>query len=120
MKTRIFIMIFGLAAIFTSCKKDRTIEEPSAPTKMDELQVPASFNWKTTKDYNLTLTAPLAGIAEVANAGGVAYQKAYLSANQAYTLKLTLPAYEKAVKLSFKGQTVDLALSANTLQYSFQ
>ncbi len=120
MKTRTLILLFGMVVILASCKKDREMQEPANPSKMEELSVPSSFTWKTTKDFSLTLSANADGIAEVNNTSGISYQKAYLSPGQAYTMKLTVPAYEKAVKLKFLGQESELQLSATTLSYQFQ
>ncbi len=120
MKTRIILIVLGFATLFVSCRKDRNIiENPSEPKVMEELKVPADFNWKTTKDFSLTLTSPVAGIAEVTNSSGIAYQKAYLTAGQPYTMKLTLPAYEKAVKLRLGNATAELELKAEILEYQF-
>lgn len=120
MKTRIILIVLGFATLFVSCRKDRNIiENPSEPKVMEELKVPADFNWKTTKDFSLTLTSPVAGIAEVTNTSGIAYQKAYLTAGQPYTMKLTLPAYEKAVKLRLGNATAELELKAEILEYQF-
>jgi hypothetical protein len=119
MKKIALLLTIGFALTFTSCKKDKVENPVSKPNTMEELQVPASFNWKTTKDISLTLTGNGNGLVEVANATGVAYQKAYLSSGVAYTMKLTVPSYEKTVQLKFLGQTASLELTANVLQYQF-
>lgn len=121
MKTRIILIVLGFATLFVSCRKDRNIiENPSEPKVMEELKVPADFNWKTTKDFSLTLTSPVAGIAEVTNSSGIAYQKAYLTPGTPYTMKLTLPAYEKSVRLKLGNQSATLELTATVLQFVFQ
>lgn len=120
MKTRILLLMTILMVALLSCRKDREIpQESGVPKVMEELKVPDNFNWKTTKDYSLTLTSPVAGIAEVTNTSGIAYQKAYLTAGQPYTMKLTLPAYEKAVKLRLGNATAELELKAEILEYQF-
>lgn len=103
--------------VLTSCRKDRF--EPITPGSMEELKVPANFDWKTTRDYTITITAATAGLVEVANANGIAYQKAFLAAGTPYAMKLTLPTYEKSVKLKFQGKTADLNLSGVNLTYQF-
>lgn len=117
MKKIVFFMVIAVLATLYSCRKDRF--EPNQPKNMEELNVPANFDWKTTKDYTITLTANAAGMVEVANAGNVAYQRAFLVAGAPYAMKLTLPTYEKAVKLKFQGKTVDLNLSGTSLSYQF-
>ncbi|MBW7848614.1 MAG: hypothetical protein H3C41_11100 [Bacteroidales bacterium] len=121
MKTRILLIILGLSTLFVSCRKDREIvQDPGTPKVMEDLKVPSEFNWKTTKDFGLTLTSPVAGIAEVTNSSGIAYQKAYLTAGMPYTMKLTLPAYETSVRLKLGNMSANLELSSTELQYTFQ
>lgn len=119
MKKTAFLIIIGIAFLFPSCKKDRIDNTDTKPENMEELQVPADFLWKTTKDYSLTLSANSSGIVEVNNTSGISYQKAYLSPGNAYVMKLTVPAYEKTVKLKFSGQEAMLELSASNLIYHF-
>jgi hypothetical protein len=119
MKKITFLLIAAIALIFTSCKKDRIDNPDNKPQTMEELQVPADFSWKTTKDFSLTLSASASGIVEVNNASGISYQKAYLSPGLAYTMKLTVPSYEKTIKLKFLGQEATLELTAAALNYQF-
>ncbi len=118
MKKIIFLSLISLVFVFSSCKKDR-FDEPKAPEKMEELAVPANFDWKTTKDIQLTLSANASGIVEVTNSQGVAYQKAFLTPSLPYTLKLTVPTYEKNVKAKFLGQEQSIVLSGNNLTINF-
>ena len=119
MKKITLLLTIGLALAFTSCKKDKVEDPISKPNTMEELQIPASFNWKTTKDISLTLSGNANGLVEVTNSAGVAYQKAYLSSGVAYTMKLTVPSYEKTVQLRFLGQTASLELTTDVMQYQF-
>ncbi|PKP50975.1 MAG: hypothetical protein CVT92_13870 [Bacteroidetes bacterium HGW-Bacteroidetes-1] len=105
--------------IFTSCKKDRFDGPDTTPENMEQLTVPTSFDWKTTKDIQLTLTANASGIVEVTNSQGVVYQKAFLTPGQPYAMKLTVPTYEKSVKLKFMGQEASLELGTASLNYAF-
>jgi hypothetical protein len=118
MKKLILFSIVALAVLLSSCKKDR-FDEPKAPEKMEELSVPANFDWKTTKDFSLTLTSATNGIVEVANTKSIAYQKAFLTPGQSYTMKLTVPSYENTIVLNHSGQTVTLQLSGPSLSYQF-
>ncbi|MDV7401372.1 hypothetical protein RZS08_58685, partial [Arthrospira platensis SPKY1] len=95
MKKIFLLSAITAVVVLSSCKKDPKFDEPQAPQKMEELTVPASFDWKTTKEVSLTLTAQASGIVEVANSQLVAYQKAFLYPGTAYTMKLTIPSYEK-------------------------
>ena len=119
MKKIIFISAILTASILSSCKKDRFFEEHVNPQNMEDLTVPSGFDWKTTKDILLTLTAPNAGIVEVSNAQKIPYQKAFLSPGTAYSMKLTVPSYEQSVRLKFDGQESSLELSTTELSFSF-
>jgi len=77
------------------------------------------FNWKTTRDIQLTLTGNADGIIVVANDVGIAYQKAYLTSGSLLLMKLTLPAWEDQITLKFSGQEVSLGLDSETLSYQF-
>ena len=120
MKKIIFLSAIATIIFLSSCKKDRMFDEPQAPQTMEELTVPNSFDWKTTKEVNLTLTAQASGIVEVANSQLVAYQKAFLNPGSAYTMKLTVPTYEKSIKLRFLGQEATLEITGSTLSYTFE
>jgi hypothetical protein len=119
MKKIAFIITIALTIVFTSCKKDRFENEDQVPANMEELTVPSNFDWKTTKDVQLTLSASSNGIVEVNNNQGISYQKAFLTSGQPYTMKLTVPSYEKTVKLKFLGQVVDIELTSAALQHNF-
>jgi ABC-type oligopeptide transport system substrate-binding subunit len=119
MKKIAFILAITLTVLFSSCKKDRFDYVESKPENMGELTVPSSFDWKTTKDVQLTLTAPGNGIVEVNNSQGATFQRAFLMPNQPYEMKLTVPSYEKTVKLKFMGQEVSLELGTANINYQF-
>lgn len=108
MKRAAFILLLATLAM-TSCRKDRF--EPKTPDKMEQLQVPANFDWKTTKDYQITFNPMQSGLVQVVNSNNVAYQRAYLTTQQSYVMKLTLPSFEKAVVVRFGGK--DIALNLN-------
>ena len=103
---------------FISCRKELSQGNPEDKT-IHEIQVSDEFNWKTTRDFQLTLTGNTDGIIEVANDQGIAYQKAYLTSGTPLLMKLTLPAYEDKVTLKYQGQEVILGLDSDILTYQF-
>lgn len=123
MKNRIFLLSTLLLIIaFSSCKKDQMIEPSPAPAieTMNELKVPSDFNWKTTRDYQFSITTASDGIATISNEDGtVVYQKAFMTANNAYQMKMALPTYETKVRLSFKGQIELIELDNTSLSHQF-
>lgn len=112
MKRILLIMIVATMAM-TACRKDRF--EPKTPESMEQLQVPANFDWKTTKDYQITFNPSQSGLVQVTNSQNVSYQRAFLTAQQSYVMKLTLPTFEKSVKVSFAGKETVLNLSGANL-----
>lgn len=120
MKKATLLIALGFILFMSSCKKDTPQQPDNKPTTMGELQVPTNFNWKTTSDYSLTLTANVNGIVEINNANGASYQKAYLTIGQPYTMKLVVPSYEKSVKMKFAGKETVLNLTASSLSHDFQ
>ncbi len=86
---------------------------------MDELEIPSDFNWKTIKDFQLTLTGYANSIVEVTSPQGTVYQKAFLTKNEPYSIKLTVPTYEKSIRLKYMGQIIELELASNEIEYVF-
>lgn len=106
-----------------SCQKSAIAPTTPATTQtasMDNLSVPSSFNWKTTRTVNLTLKANTNNLVNVTSSKGISYEKAFLQAGKAYTMKLVIPAYEQTLKLNFMGKTVSLSISSSNMNYQFQ
>ncbi len=98
------------------------IEPTPSPAieSMNELKVPSDFNWKTTRDYQFSVTTASSGIATVSNEDGtVVYQKAFITANNPYQMKMALPTFETKVRLSFKGQIEVIELNSTSLSHQF-
>ncbi len=118
MKKIILLSVLGLAVLFSSCRKDMD-NKPTTPPTMEELEIPADFDWKTIKDFQLTLTGYANSIVEVSSPEGVVYQKVFLTRNEPYTMKLTVPTYEQSVRLKYMGQNIELQLSTTNIEYTF-
>ncbi|HMM12056.1 MAG TPA: hypothetical protein PKE03_08185 [Bacteroidales bacterium] len=112
MKRIAFYLIIASLAM-TACRKDRF--EPNAPKSMEDLQVPANFDWKTTKDYQMTFNATQGGLVQVTDGKNAVYQRAFLTAQESYVMKLTLPAFEKSVKVNFAGKETVVNLTGANL-----
>jgi hypothetical protein len=126
------ILLIAIAVIFSlsSCKKESvssmappasqvTPPQTAQITKTEQMKVASDFNWKTFKDVQLTLTGTSNSIVEVASANSTVYQRAYLSKDLAYTMKLSVPSYETSVHLLYMGKDVNINLSSNTIDYKF-
>lgn len=115
--------LFVLASLIiglSSCQKDEMIEPtvPQQPKTMKELQVPANFNWKTTRNLQLSLTAKSNGLVEILDPKGNAYQKAFLMANKPFVMKFTVPSAEKVLKVKFNGKEASVEITSDNLSVS--
>jgi hypothetical protein len=128
MKNLFLIIAIGLILSFASCKKESVSSMAPAQvtppqtvqiTKTDQLKVASDFNWKTFKDFQLTMTGTANSIVEVASSNNIVYQRAYLTKDLAYTMKLSVPSYETSVHLLYMGQDVSVNLSSNIIVYKF-
>jgi len=115
------ILLVSIVLLTSACKKNNNTDPtPTGPASMENLTVTSSFDWKTTNDFQLSLTSKGNNIVEVTSNEGITYQKAFLTANVPYTMKLTIPAYEKSIYLKFMGQDISIELDSETLSYQFQ
>ena len=126
MKTRIIqiAMIAGLSVfLFSSCQKDiesmKPQNEDKGITTMDQLSVANDFNWKTTQDVELNLTAGTTATVVIKSSADVVYQKALLIPGEPYNSVLTLPTYEKELTLVFNGNSVPVKIVNKNITYSF-
>lgn len=131
MKNLILLIAIGVIFSLSSCTKETASSMAPAPvtpvtppqsvqvTQTSQLKVASDFNWKTTKDILLTLTGTSNSPVEVASANNTVYQRAYLSKDLAYTMKLSVPSYETSVHLLYMGKDVSVNLSSNNIDYKF-
>jgi hypothetical protein len=129
MKKLLLLLVIGAIFTLSSCRKEAnssmlpnsTSTTPTATqiTKTEQLKVASDFNWKTFKDIQLTLTGTASSIVEVASSNQTVYQRAYLSKDQGYTMKLSVPSYETSFHLLYMGKDVNVNLSSNNIVYKF-
>ncbi len=115
------IVLFSIVLIVSACNRNTNDNpKPNTTPEMDDLKVTDGFDWKTTKDYELTLTGKENSLIEVSSMDNIPYQKAFLAANVPYKMKLTVASYEKEVILKYMGQEITLGLDRETLSYKFE
>jgi hypothetical protein len=129
MKKLFLLLVIGAILTLLSCRKEAnssmlpnsttTTAAASQITKTEQLKVASDFNWKTFKDVQLTLTGTANSIVEVASSNQTVYQRAYLSKDQAYTMKLSVPSYETSVHLLYLGKDININLLSNNIVYKF-
>jgi hypothetical protein len=129
MKNLFLLIVIGTILTFSSCRKEAnssmvpnsttTTAAATQITKTEQLKIASDFNWKTFKDVQLTLTGTANSIIEVASSNQTVYQRAYLSKDQAYTMKLSVPSYETSVHLLYMGKDININLISNNIVYKF-
>jgi len=121
MKTFIkMLIIVSFFALF-SCNKnlDSTLVNPE-PTSMSDLVIDPGFNWKTTKDIDVSLTSNSNNVVYIESLEEDVYQKAFLNSENSYTSKITVPTYVTEVNLIFDGNTVKVPITDDAIAYSFE
>lgn len=129
MKTlKLTILVIFVTLSLVSCTKrwdttgqidaENPIEIETIST-LDDISVPANFNWKTFKDIEITVNGANSGIVEAASNKDIVYQKIYLGQNQSYTMKLSVPTYESSIRLKMNNQTQLVNISSGHASYSF-
>lgn len=115
-------MVAFLTLFTFSCKKEAPEPEPPKPVQnLNNITVSQDFDWKTHKDYQITLTSKNGGgLVSVGNTEGVVYQRAFLGKGKTYTMKFTVPSSQTGVRIIFLGQTVDMALAGQNMSYTFK
>jgi LEA14-like dessication related protein len=115
------ILIFSITLLLSACNRNTNDNPtPNTPPTIEDLKVADGFNWKTTDDYQLTLTGKVSNVVDVVSEADFSYQKAFLIADVPYTMKLTVPSYEKTVVLKYMDQEVPIELSSETLSHEFE
>jgi hypothetical protein len=119
-----FATIIGFSVILLSgCRKDLEMIKPAAVqedvSSMNQLKVANDFNWKTTQDVELVLTAASRSTVIVKSKDGVIYEKAMLIPGEVYSSILTLPTYETELTLVFNGKPEVIKIVNKKINHSF-
>lgn len=126
MKKLILLSLLGIIFTISSCTPEFEFEELQTNAEdpeeitMKNLIVSSDFNWKTYTDIELTLTGNSNNIIEVVSSSGLVYQKAYLSTDKAYKMKLSVPTHEKSVRLLYNDQDIPINISSGIAEYTFE
>ncbi len=119
-------LLFGLAILMMSqagCKKeiDSAIpaSNPESVNSMVELKVAPDFNWKTTRDVSISLTAAKHGAVIIKSSAGSIYEKAMLLPGELYLTMLAIPSSEQFVILVFGGKSYEVKIAGDKISYTF-
>ncbi|MBU1369345.1 MAG: LruC domain-containing protein [Bacteroidetes bacterium] len=127
------ISIFVLLAL-GSCKKEYGPKVNPDINQTGDLQVPESFNWKTTKDLSTSIALPEDGFYPLQSKitiyqgnpfqGGTRIAEGSMSRDHNFEQQLRIPAYLESLFLYLETSTgathlVEVPLSGNYLNYTF-
>ncbi|MDA3943503.1 MAG: LruC domain-containing protein [Bacteroidetes bacterium] len=127
------ISIFAILAL-GSCKKDYEPKVNPDINQTGDLQVPESFNWKTTKDLSTSIALPEDGFYPMQSKitiyqgnpfqGGTRIAEGSMSRDHNFEQQLRIPAYLESLFLYLETSTgathlVEVPLSGNYLNYTF-
>jgi len=118
MKKYLLLLLVSML-IATSCQKSNT--EPISPSSktIEDLNVSATFDWNSTKDYQFTISGPLSRTVSITSTEGAVYQKGLIQPNTPFIVTVTLPSYIKKVRLVYVDQNVEYTLTGTTISYTF-
>lgn len=119
-----YLIVVGMSA----CKKDLVTRyeelnqnQNSSKTieKLSDVKVSDNFDWKTTKNIDLTLTGYANSLVEVISEDGTVLEKAMLKTNEPYITKINMPSANGKIYLKYMGQNIPLETSAKQVSYTF-
>lgn len=123
MKKLSFLMALIIGVfIFESCKKDE-VQIPDTktikPQNMDELVANPAFDWKTTKNFQFSISGKYNDVVTVKSKSGVIYHKGFMKTGTTYKLNITLPSTETIVQIIYHGQIAEIKLNQTVINYTF-
>ncbi len=125
MKRILFILLIPAIALLSSCNK-RSIVEPENGGTMNDLVVPADFNWKTTQTLDILVTLPSTGdihpLIITNRDGSVRYFRGFPDdGSRTVKTKITIPAYLIDLRFIYNGANgPNVAyINGSTVTYDF-
>lgn len=123
------IILIVLTIIFSSCMKIESVIEPESAIvieSVNDLSVPADFDWKTTQTLNVSVVLPDIGEVQpliITNSSGTkTYFRGYPD-DKSRTLNtiITIPSYLSELRLIYNGTRGSniVSMNGNSLTYNF-
>jgi len=125
--SKIIFLLLLITIVFYSCAKPDDLIEPDSGTELlGDFNVPAGFDWKTTKTLNVSVVLPNDGNIQpliITNSSGTKrYFQGYPDdGSRTVNTIITIPSYIKELKLIYNGAngaTIDL-VSNVSMSYNF-
>ena len=111
-----------LALLLVACEKDLDVnaipqnQTENVVEKMDDLVVPAQFDWATENHIQVNISSSVAQRIVIADAEGGVLQQLWLTAGQTHTCKLTLGSRHKSIRVSGAFEALSLTAGPGVLQ----
>ncbi len=86
---------------------------------MVDLTIDDNFNWKTTKDIEVSLSSSSNEAVIIKSQTGDVYLKAFLTSGQEFDTKITVPTYVTDVTVVCKNQSLQVSVVNNKLDQYF-
>lgn len=121
-KINLLIVLLVGVMLITSCQKEEIqapVVDAKKPQNMNELVASPTFNWKTTKKYQITITGNFNDVITIKSKSGIVFHKGFMKSGTSYKLNLTIPTSEKSIQLIYHGQDAECALTQAAITYSF-
>lgn len=118
------LTVLVLTIALGSCKKSEPVS-PEAPKSIFDVKANASFNWKTDKEYTLTVKGADVPVTIKNNLviqsadGKAVYYTGPAEMNKDYTIRFATPAYVKQIKVTFGTIAKTIDLTGSSLTFSF-
>lgn len=125
MKRLLTILMIALIAVTTSCNKNSG-NDPDTGPNMNNLVVPANFDWKTTQTIDVVVTLPDEGEIQpllITNYDGtIKYFRGYPDdGSRTVKTKITIPTYVRDIRFIYNGTNgPNVAyIGSSTVEYNF-
>ena len=116
-------LLIILLIVVLSCRKDMKDVSPDPAagkvSSFSELKAASDFNWKTTQNVDLSLSASVKSSLVVKSASGVIFHKALLNGQDVYNISITIPNYMSELTFLVNGTPYVLKIENNRIVHSF-
>jgi|AntAceMinimDraft_7_1070363.scaffolds.fasta_scaffold00724_11 hypothetical protein len=121
-KIIIFLMVIIASTLMLSCKKNTT--EPDVPKSTKDLVVNSSFDWKTSKNIELSIFGEkdinvLNEFYVKSATGDTTYYNNMLNMGIDYTIKFNVLAIETKLMVTYGSIEKTLDLTSNTITFNY-
>lgn len=88
-------------------------------SNMNEMDIPANFDWKTHKDINVNLRGYQSSLVRFLSEDGTVYHQARLIDNNEYSFKLSVPAYMEKITVVYLEHEKNFDLNRQEINHTF-